>query len=223
MKASMVYSAENSFVAPAYGKNWCDYIRDPVTGFISFPSFLKSYTQEFPALLKNYGAVGIAVGDVDNLKSCFQSMNEKNPWSFGHLAGNAFMSQLGEISLSAFKKLEYPWSALSTFGGDEMILVCAGKTQADFYLSVEDFHHELADQLPLTVSFAAGWFAVEKDIELPTQQDFAYLSASALSLVDRALLDGKNHIKEMNSTNNCTFIKKMQTKWLREKEWWSCN
>jgi len=114
---------------------------------------------------------------------------------------------LGEISLSAFEKLKYPWSALSTFGGDEMILVCAGKTQDDFYQSVENFHQELADHLPLSVSFAAGQFAVSSDYKI-TNQDALYLCASAISIVDQALLEGKKWTKKYFTSETPTFIKK---------------
>lgn len=196
------------------------YTYDPVTGFLSFPSFFNALAKEFPFIFQKYGAIGVAIGDVDNLKSCFQSVDESNPWEFGHLAGNAFMAQLGKVGLSAFKKLEFPWGMLSTFGGDEIILVSAGKSLDHFHQSVESLHRSLAEQLPLSVSFAAGWFIQEEQKPL-TQQDGMYLSASLISIVDRALLEGKNYLKSKEPVGH-TFVKKIQPYWLKEGKWCCC-
>lgn len=215
----MEIDRSKTIIAPIHGR-WADeYVLDPITGLIAFPNFIDTLPSLILKLLNDHGSIGLAIGDVNNLKSYVETLNDENPWMFGHLAGNAFMSKLGTISLSFFKKIDYPWSCISTFGGDEIILACAGKSQIQFLQSVRNLSQELETNLPRSVSFAAGWFAVPANVERLTlsENEVESLCISAISLVDKALFSGKHKRKLEN--NQVAFISVLETRWLKQNKW----
>lgn len=193
-----------------------DPIIDPITGLVAFPCFFKKLPSVIPHLLNKYGGFGLAIGDVDHLKSYVEDINATDPMMFGHLAGNLYMSNLGKISLSVFNQFVFPWSCLSTFGGDKIIFVCAGTDRDQFRDFVKHLHQEVAKQLPRTISFATGWFSKSQDVGdvILQQAEANQLCISAISMIDRALLMKKKKRKEYES-----FIFEENTKWLRNNQW----
>jgi GGDEF domain-containing protein len=172
---------------------WCASARhDPITGLVAYPDF----DEEFPALLwqslQDGHTVGLAVGDVDRLKEYVEAANAADPMSFGHLAGNALMRQLGEVTTMWFHQQEFAGACASTFGGDEIILAARTKSLAAFHDAVGCLAHVLAAALPRTVSFA---LATLSHGDLPCMAPGPgwdrHLYVHLISAVDRCLFAAK--------------------------------
>ncbi len=205
---------------PVWGHWNNTYVPDPITGLVAFPSFLKTFKCLFGELLYTFDGVGLAIGDVDHLKTYVESIRNKDPLMFGHLAGNAFMSKLGAIGLGAFEQMSFPWRCLATFGGDEIILAGAGCSRAAFVTSVQSLSEKLAAGLPRTVSFAHGWFALSREQRCSRISDAAAasLSVSVIAMVDRALFSCKAQRDKLGSSQP-PVITMMKTRWLRGDQW----
>jgi GGDEF domain-containing protein len=176
--------------APAV--TWCVGCRiDPITGLVAFPDF----HAEFPNVLHEAAvqgtSVGIAIGDVDDLKAYVEGDNARDPYSFGHLAGFRVMSQLGEIAQRWFWDQRPAAGCVSTFGGDEIILAAAVARPATFAVMVADLQRRLNTALPCTVSFAAAVVgsAGRDPVLAGTTADEFYLRA--MTTLDRHLFDRK--------------------------------
>jgi GGDEF domain-containing protein len=177
---------------PAAG-GWCASARhDPITGLVAYPDF----DEEFPALLwqslQDGHTVGLAVGDVDHLKEYVEAANAADPMSFGHLAGNALMRQLGEITATWFYTQKFPSACASTFGGDEIILVARTKGLPAFHDTVACLARILASRLPRTVSFALATLS-QADVPpvVPGPGWARHLYVHLISAVDRCLFAAK--------------------------------
>lgn len=205
---------------PVHGVWQGAYVIDPITGLVAFPSFMSTFPLLFRGLLNTYGSLGMAIGDVDNLKSYVESRNHSDPHIFGHLAGNAFMANVGRISLSVFERMPFPWKCVATFGGDEVILACAGTSRSVFASCVNDLSHTLSNNLPRTVSFAHGWFSVSADARQPTltDDDSSFLCMSILAQVDRALFASKKRRRDHKNIRSSK-ITSMRVRWLSNREW----
>ena len=177
-------------VAPVRGTWTEEYQIDPITQLIGFPDFHRCFPALFQKHLTEHGNVGIAIGDVDDMKHYVESTKTKHPWLFGHLAGNALMSNLGKCSLDWLQKWHAPWAALSSFGGDEVILVATGLERSEFASSVRSLCNILSEELPCSVSFAYGWFTRSEKSPMDMSPFFQHY-ATALTQVDRALFRSK--------------------------------
>lgn len=126
---------------------------DPVTGLVGFPEFSAC----LPAFLVHQTtlgrSVGIAIGDVDHLKSYVEDTNATYQNSFGHLAGNAYMAALGRICSSWFHASRFPAGCVSTFGGDEIIATAAVVDPHVFRAAISTLRDRCREQLPRPVSF----------------------------------------------------------------------
>lgn len=141
-------------VPAAYGR-WCEDERDdPVTGLVAWPGFHR----RLPALLAQAVSaaqpVGLAIGDVDNLKTYVETVRAAEPRLFGHLAGNAFMSRLGVLARTWLRRLQLSQACLATFGGDEIILAAEVDNRSVFGTYVQELRDLLCAQLPCSVSFS---------------------------------------------------------------------
>ncbi|MGC9667695.1 hypothetical protein ACNTMW_14205 [Planosporangium sp. 12N6] len=188
----MVTAVRQQAALPVAG-GWCTAARhDPITGLVAYPDF----DDEFPALLwqslQNGQTVGLAVGDVDHLKEYVEAANVADPMSFGHLAGNALMRQLGEVTTSWFHRQDFSGGCASTFGGDEIILAAQTEGLAVFHDSVVCLARLLATELPRTVSFA---LAILSRTDLPAVGPgpgwSRHLYVHLVSAVDRCLFAAK--------------------------------
>lgn len=139
---------------PAVG--WCSNCRaDPITGLVAFPDFHAAFPSIMQSSLQAGTAIGLAIGDVDNLKTYVETANESDPLSFGHLAGNALMRRFGEVAQDWFWNSASACGLVSTFGGDEIIVAIEITERTSFMRTLVRLRERLNEALPCTVSFAA--------------------------------------------------------------------
>jgi GGDEF domain-containing protein len=179
---------------------WCkDARQDPITGLVAFPDFnfvlpdILSYCES-----RSLG-IGIAIGDVDNLKEYVENSKSMDPSAFGHMAGCALMQQLGLSASSWFATLKAEPGCVATFGGDEIIIALAVKHGAEdsFNSVVFNLRNELYDALPRSVSFGwtVGYPRAENGADIDRQY-YRGLATNLLSTVDQALFRKKSNLRE---------------------------
>lgn len=182
-------------LSPIKGRWTGAEVRDPITNLLAFPAFHDHFAAHFHSHLSANSEVGIAIGDVDSLKEYVEGRKSDDPQLFGHLAGNALMRDLGIHALQWFCDWVAPWGVVSTFGGDEIIIACAGIERHSFESEVRTLSDLLAESLPCSVSFACGWFKLGHEV-LPEERRFNDDYVNALVLVDKALFKHKEERKE---------------------------
>ncbi|WUJ74682.1 GGDEF domain-containing protein [Kribbella soli] len=153
------------FPPPTSG-GWCDDARDdPITGLIAWPGFFTRLPGLIADAIGHGDSVGLAIGDVDNLKDYVEGAKAVDAQSFGHLAGNAFMGRLGTLARNWLWRTSLEHSCLATFGGDEIVLIATTTDENSFLTHVEGLRDQLCAALPRTVSFGAG---IISPADLPT-------------------------------------------------------
>ncbi|SUD49595.1 Uncharacterised protein [Nocardia otitidiscaviarum] len=161
---------------------------DPATGLVAFRDL---YPDAFAEALRTVAAsgsvLGVAIGDVDDLRVHMERVNASDPDSFGHLAGAVVMSRLGALARTWFAET-IPAGCVATFGGDEVIVVATDVTRTGFGDAITDLRDRCAAALPCTVSFATT--VVGPEIRWPTP-DPAQRGKTVLSQLDRALFKAK--------------------------------
>jgi GGDEF domain-containing protein len=164
------------------------YVVDPITQLVAFPNFDASFPDLVNEAFASGREIGVAVGDVDDMKSYVEGERAADELCFGHLAGNALMAQLGAVALRWFGAADIGSGCLSTFGGDEIVLLAVSESVGQrFDEQVLALRQELSTALPCTVSFAYGVFTGRSRLErLPGTQ-----CRRALVAVDRALFELK--------------------------------
>ncbi|MEY9997926.1 GGDEF domain-containing protein [Streptomyces sp. V4I8] len=169
-------------------RTWCaDSREDPVTGLVAFPDFHKRIPAHVAATLRGEGLVGLAIGDVDGLKSHVERVNADDPDCYGHLAGNKVMTRLGMVTREWFHEQLWRSGCVATFGGDEVIVAAALDDAVDFYRSILQLSDRLAGALPVPVSFALAFASADN---LPTERSGGWqclLMDRLLTTVDRCL------------------------------------
>ena len=178
---------------------WCsDARQDPITGLVAFPDF-NFLLPDILAFCQSHGFdIGIAIGDVDNLKEYVENSKSMDASSYGHLAGCALMQMLGLSAAEWFHTLDAPFGCVSTFGGDEIIVVLAVEQGADdgFETMIVDLRNELFNALPRSVSF--GWTVAHlrgNDSDQTDRQYYRIRSIGLLSAVDQALFRQKSALR----------------------------
>jgi GGDEF domain-containing protein len=162
---------------------------DPITGLVAFPDlYPRAVVDALDSAAAEHTLLGLAIGDVDDLKTHVEHTNATDPDSFGHLAGNALMTRLGAVCRQWFADTAFPDGCVSTFGGDEVIVAATGITEPGFTAAVIDLRDRCRDVLPCTVSFAAA--VVGPDLAWPSA-DPAVRAKFLLAAVDRALFAAK--------------------------------
>jgi GGDEF domain-containing protein len=153
------------FPPPTVG-GWCEDARDdPITGLVAWPGFFTRLPGLIADAIGHGDTVGLAIGDVDNLKEYVEGTKAIDAQSFGHLAGNAFMGRLGTLARNWLWRSCVEHSCLATFGGDEIVLLATATDEHSFLTHVEGLRDQLCAGLPRTVSFGAG---VISPTDLPT-------------------------------------------------------
>jgi GGDEF domain-containing protein len=132
------------------------------------------------ALAAGHG-IGVAIGDVDGLTEYVEAANQAGSW--GHQAGNELMRLAGLIAREWFAA-RVTDGCLSTFGGDEIVLVAESDDADRFQGHVDELRGLLGDRLACTVSFAVGY--------LDPASFGPWLCATLLGGVDRALFERKS-------------------------------
>lgn len=169
---------------PAHGSWPSTSAPDPVTGLVGFPEFATCLAAFLTDQARLGQPVGIAIGDVDHLKSYVEDTNSTQPASFGHLAGNAYMAALGRICSSWFHASRFPAGCVSTFGGDEVIITATVAGRRAFAAAVSTLRDHCRRQLPRSVSFATT--------VITPQPDQNWNADGVLSAVDAALFRRKS-------------------------------
>lgn len=174
-------------------RGWCAGSReDAVTGLVAFPDFHSHIPRAFAATLLAGGVVGLAIGDVDGLKSHVEQTNATEPGSFGHLAGNKVMAKLGSVARDWFHAQPWEAACAATFGGDEVIIAAALDDAQSFHHAVRVLRDRLGNELPVTVSFALAFATAE---DLPADRETGgwkhAFADRLLATVDRCLFAHK--------------------------------
>ncbi|MGH4022428.1 MAG: hypothetical protein ACRDT0_24960 [Pseudonocardiaceae bacterium] len=183
---------DESAALPVRG-GWVPHARpDPITGLAAFPDFHAVFGGHLVDALASGLSVGVAIGDVDNLKRYVEDSNATDPECFGHLAGNTLMARFGVLSATWFREQPFPAGCVSTFGGDEVIVAAVVRDAAAFEPAVAVLRDRCRQWLPCTVSF--GFTVVSPDIRGLSEHLHASLSVANLVLagVDKALFARKS-------------------------------
>ncbi|MFD6398989.1 GGDEF domain-containing protein [Nocardia sp. NPDC060249] len=169
--------------------DWLTVTRyDPATGLVAFPDLYPvALAEALHTAAATSKALGVAIGDVDDLSVHMERVNASDPDSFGHLAGATVMAQLGQVARAWFAEA-VPSGCVATFGGDEVIVVATGLTHQRFTDAINDLRDRCTAELPCTVSFATA--VVEPDLLWPTR-DPVRQGKLLLARLDRALFDAK--------------------------------
>jgi len=178
--------------SPVLG-GWCQTARpDPLTELVAFPDFDAQFPGLLDVSLRRGRSVGLAIGDVDHLKEYVETANELDPRSFGHLAGNALMRDLGHLTIGWFHQQDCPRAVAATFGGDEVIIAAEVSAADTFHAQVTSLAALLSAELPRTGSFA---MAVLTPAQVPPTAPGAdlrrHLYFHLLATVDRCLFARK--------------------------------
>lgn len=164
---------------------------DPTTGLYAFTDFIAA----LPRLLASYSAgvgrpvgIGLAVGDVDGLKSLIEAPPDPVSGLSGHIRGNHFMSTLGHVITDFAQELGSHGVGIATFGGDEIILAMPAPCPMSFATFIGGMRESCSRTLPLTISFLWTWISSAEDSErFPGHRDYY----AVLMALDRALVQRK--------------------------------
>lgn len=181
------------FPAPVLG-GWCADARDdPITGLVAWPGFFLRLPGIVADTVTAERRLGIAIGDVDNLKKYVEGAKAVDAQSFGHMAGNALMGRLGTIARNWLWTEGPAIACLATFGGDEIVLIAQTASDDAFLAKVKALRDHLCAGLPRTVSFAA---AVIDPASLPPlivgDHWWREFTVHAIGAVEHALFDEKH-------------------------------
>ncbi|SDT48754.1 Diguanylate cyclase, GGDEF domain [Jiangella sp. DSM 45060] len=124
------------FPPPAQGRMSVAARDDPITGLVAWPAFHEALPGLLRRQLGDGRAVGLAIGDVDDLKTYVERVRSVDAGSFGHLAGNALMQQLGIVARAWLRESGPSDACLATFGGDEIVLLGLAADQRAFIEAV---------------------------------------------------------------------------------------
>lgn len=138
---------------PAGGETGVLYC-DPLTSLVAYPSFEQYLIDLLPTLTAN--ELHIAIGDVDGLRDYVTQRRAVDPYSFGHLAGNACMRTVGALTAewAATELKDVDFHICGTFGGDEVIIAAAGTSHDAFAQKINALARDMKVSSPRPVSFA---------------------------------------------------------------------
>lgn len=183
-------AAEDRFPPASYGRLVLRARDDPITGMIAWPDFYDQLPGLLEQVIISGGSFGLAIGDVDNLKSYVEESKSVDPASFGHLAGNQLMNRLGFVARRWLGTSGPFDGCLATFGGDEVIMVAIVDDESSFLDSVTRLRDALCASLPRTVSFAAGVVSPQDRLG-DGDRYWSELTMHLLGAVERALFSYK--------------------------------
>ncbi|MFD7161406.1 hypothetical protein ACFV9C_42945 [Kribbella sp. NPDC059898] len=185
------------FPDPTRG-GWCSGARDdPTTGLVAWPDFFACLPTILQLTLRGGIGFGLAIGDVDNLKSFVEGRRAVDAQSFGHLAGNAFMGRLGTIARGWLHAADLPLACLATFGGDEIVVVAAINDTTAFTEQIGELRDQLCAGLPRTVSFGTATIAAAAIPAVTVGSHWwREFAVHIIGEVERSLFDGKQARKE---------------------------
>jgi GGDEF domain-containing protein len=208
--ASQPADRHDRFPPPSTG-GWCSDARDdPITGLIAWPGFFAQLPGLVEQSLTAGRAVGLAIGDVDNLKDYVEGVRAVDAQSFGHLAGNALMCRLGTIARHWLWTDGPAIACLATFGGDEIVLLAETDSQAAFLEQVAGLRDHLCRVLPRTVSFGAAVVMPDAAPELVSGDHWwREFVVYAIGAVEHCLFEGK-HARRRGCGHDLGFVASTQ-------------
>lgn len=178
-------------IVPRCG-GWAAHARpDPVTGLVSFPDFHAAFPGHLANALRHDEVIGLAIGDVDHLTGYSSRLDPAHPERFGHLAGNAIMARLGNVSAAWFREQSFWAGCVSTFGGDEIIIAAAVRDPEVFEIAIVTLRDRCSAELPRTVSFALTMLSADEPAMRPALNRTVYAANLALATVDMMLFRRK--------------------------------
>lgn len=123
---------------------------DALTGLFNRRSFDEIIANEISRYTRYGGVFSIIVLDLDSLKA----YND----SFGHLAGDRLLRQIGTIIKSSIRMIDHAFR----YGGDEFAILLPQTPVTAAYQVAERIRHEMADRVrrELTVGVGAGYVPV---------------------------------------------------------------
>jgi GGDEF domain-containing protein len=171
---------------------------DPITDLICFPDFRVTFPHFLRHSMHSSKHLVLAIGDVDDMKRYVEHESLSEEVNFGHVAGCALMSDLGVVAKEWLTDLPSDWiGAVSTFGGDEIIIALLVTDPQEFLARLYSLSFELGKRLPCTVSFAARLHATQ---DLDPDLDSETLAITLLAEVDRALFKAKRDRRSGGNT-----------------------
>lgn len=164
---------------------------DPLTSLIAYPSFEAHLIQRLPELAG--AAMHIAIGDVDGLRGYVTERRASDPYSFGHLAGNACMRTVGSLTSAwaATTLDDVDFQLCGTFGGDEVIVAAAGLDHDTFAWRIQQLCDLIKQSSPRPCSFALA--TLQPCTVQPAHARTAY--RILVSVVDAELFSAKENAR----------------------------
>lgn len=142
--------------APTAG-GWCEgACPDRITGLVAWPDLEAALPDLVEQTRRSGKTFALAIGDVDAMKAYVEQANRTDPDSFGHLAGNRLMADLGRHTTDWFTSTGLSPGCAATFGGDEVVIAAAVDDVDAFTGHIGALRDRLCQHLPCTVSFAIG-------------------------------------------------------------------
>ncbi|WAC56765.1 sensor domain-containing diguanylate cyclase [Gordonia sp. SL306] len=113
---------------------------DPLTGLLNRRGFLSRVAPLLSAAHVSTGWVGILLMDIDH----FKRVNDV----YGHLAGDGVLL----TTAAAIREVAPPGSVVCRFGGEEFLVFCVARDEAELRIAAERFRLAVSEAAPVTVS-----------------------------------------------------------------------
>ncbi|WP_298325603.1 GGDEF domain-containing protein [Haloactinopolyspora sp.] len=179
------------FPPPDQGRLRVEARDDPITGLVAWTNFYPALPEMLATECRARRTVGLAIGDVDNLKAYVEDANSVDVESFGHLAGNALMRRLGTVARCWLHEAGPNHACMATFGGDELVLVAETGSGREFDDDVNSLRDALCTALPCTVSFSTAVVTADHAPPGAGAERWREFTTHAIARVDRALFNHK--------------------------------
>ena len=151
---------------------------DVLTGLLNRASLMEALDEEIKLANESAGFLSFLILDIDD----FKKVND----TFGHLAGDAVLSRLGQILTHHLRRGDIA----GRYGGEELVILVPGASSDKAFLMAEKVRKRIADydfQLPRAVTVSIGCTAY---IHGESQE-------ALIARADLALYDAKRQTKNM--------------------------
>lgn len=190
---------------------------DPTTGLYAFADFLAALprlAELCSSSVAGMCGIGLAVGDVDGLKSLIEALPDPESGLSGHLRGHFFMTALGAAVIELVGRLSVKPVVMATFGGDEMLLIMPAPCPMSFERYLDTVRYALAERLPRTISFAWTWRPT-----CPPRSEAGHLDeySELLMDLDRGLLARKGASSRRSHASFCERVPQLVVAGLQQQ------
>ncbi|MXP20280.1 diguanylate cyclase [Gordonia sp. HNM0687] len=156
---------------------------DPLTGLLNRRGFLSRVAHLLSAAHVSTGWIGILLMDLDH----FKRINDRH----GHLAGDGVLL----TTAAAIREVAPSGSVVCRFGGEEFLVFCVVRDEAELSAAAERFRRSVAEATPVTVSVGgvcAPLIASVRTRAAPTDEVVSTLLDSADHCVYQAKTQGRD-------------------------------